>query len=362
MVRSSGPTKFVPAPFTPTIVHSAPLPTKSGRGGRGGRGGANGRGGHSSVSGAESRERADKPEKAVGLTQSTEDGGRGGSRGPGLGGRGTHHSGSRGGRRTGSVSSTTPRKDESPLNSLQDRKEPQPPANKVSGSVHENVVNSDPGTPAQAVELRQEVQNLNQRPEDEGAFIGQGVIPPQYIERPERVHGHSFTSANGQGYQRADGSNIPADGFPQGRSERGTVNARGGYKGRGNHYNTQHPHSSHSNTISTQPYQHHTQTQYPPHTPSYRGYSRGSRGQSGVSRGYHPPHYQPAVYPSQPYPPPYPYYDYNTNALNNPMNGVPLMNMNATNSPIGEEALAHRDYPHAKDYYANVLRDLTLQM
>ena len=38
-----------------------------------------------------------------------------------------------------------------------------------------------------------------------------------------------------------------------------------------------------------------------------------------------------------------------------------MMNINNGNNPIIED-VAQRDYPLAKDYYANVLRDVTTQM
>ena len=367
VVRSSGPTKFVPAPFTPTIVHNSPLPTKGGRGGRGGRGNTTGRGGNPSLGSAEGRQdKVDKSEKAVGtnsLPQSGEDRGRIGSRGNGLGARGNYHGSSRG-RRTGSVGSNSQRKVESPANPSQEKQESQQSAaSKVSSAASENTAEAASRTPSQPGEVQQEVPGAAQQPEDDGAFIGQGVIPPQYPERPERAHSHSFSTQNGQGYQKSDGSNTQAEGYPQGRHERGSVSARGGYRGRGNHYNTSHPHASHSNPIPGQAYQpHHNQGQYQPHTPTYRGYGRGSRGHSTASRGYH----QSYQFPNQQFPQPYPgYYEY-MNPMNNPMNSLPSMGMNNGSSPVlPDDPLAHRDYPHGPNahvYYANLLENVATQM
>jgi len=364
VIRSSGPTKFVPAPFTPTIVHNSPLPTKSGRGGRGGRGSTTGRGGNSSLGAADGR--VDKPEKGVGTNsfpQSGEDRGRVGSRGTGVGGRGNYRGSSKGGRRTGSVGSNSQRKIESPANPSQEKRESQQSvANKVSCAISENMVEPASRTPSQPGEVRQEVLNAAQQPEDDGAFIGQGVIPQQYPERTER---HSFSTQGGQGYQKADGSNTQAEGLPQGRSERASGSARGGYRGRVNHYNTPHPHASHSNSIPSQAYHpHHNQGQYPPHTQSYRAYGRGSRGHSTAPRGYHQP-YQPGSFPNQQFPQPYPYYEY-MNPMSNPMNSLPMMSMsNSSSPPVPDDPLAHRDYPHGPNahvYYANLLENVTTQM
>lgn len=371
VVRSSGPTKFVPAPFTPTIVHNSPLPTKGGRGGKGGRGSTTGRGGNLSLGAAEGRQdKVDKSEKAVGtnsLSQSGDDRGRVGSRGAGVSGRGNYHGSSRGGRRTGSVGSNSQRKAESPANPSQEKQESQQSViSKVSSAASDDTAEAAPKAPSQPGEVRQEVPNATQKPEDDGAFIGQGVIPPQYPERTERVHSHNFNTPNGQGYQKADSSNTQAEGYPQGRSERGSVSARGGYRGRGNHYNSQHPHASHSNSMPNQGYHpHHNQGQYPPHTQSYRGYGRGSRGHSTAPRGYHQS-YQPGAFSNQQFPQPYPgYYEYMT-PMNNPMNSLPSMSMNNGSSPpVLDDPLAHRDYPHGPNsqvYYASLLGDVATQM
>ncbi|KAF8422037.1 hypothetical protein EV426DRAFT_575423 [Tirmania nivea] len=372
VARSSGPTKFVPAPFTPTIVHNSPLPTKSGRGGRGGRGNTTGRGGNPSLGAAEGRQdKVDKSEKSAGansLPQIGEDRGRIGSRGNGLNVRGNYHGSSRGeGRRTGSVGSNPQRKIETPANSSQEKRDSkQPVASKVSSAVSENTPEAGFRAPSQPGEVRLEEPSAPQQPEDDGAFIGQGVIPPQYPERTKRVHSHSFSTPNGQCYQKVDGLNTQAEGYPQGRSERGSVSARGGYRGRGNHYNTSQPHASHSNSIPSQAYHpQHNQGQYPPHTQSYRGYGRGSRGHSTAPRGYHQS-YQSGAFPNQQFPQPYPgYYEY-MNPMNNLMNSLPSMNMNNGNSPpVPDDPLAHRDYPHglnAHIYYANVLENVATQM
>lgn len=386
VVRSSGPTKFVPAPFTPTIVHNSPLPTKNGRGGRGSRGSTTGRGGNPSLGAAEGRQdRNDKSEKTVGtnsLPQSGEDRGRTSGRGNGLGARGSYQGGSRGGRRTGSLGSNSQRKAESLVNPSQENRESsQSVASKVSSVVSEGTAEAASRPPSQPGEVRQELPNAAQQPEDDGAFIGQGVIPPQYPERTERIHSHTLSAPNGQGYQKAESPNTQMEGYHQGRSERGSISARGGYKVRGNHYNNSHHHGSHSNSIPSQAYHpHHNQGQYPPHTQSYRGYGRGSRGHSTSSRGYHQS-YQHGAFQNQQIPQPYPgYYEYTNptnptnltnpinpmNPMNNPMNSLSSMNMNnGSSAPVPDDPLAHRDYPHGPNahvYYANLLENVATQM
>lgn len=370
VVRSSGPTKFVPAPFTPTIVHNSPLPTKNGRGGRGGRGTTVGRGGNPSPGAAESRQdRTDKPEKTAGTNSLPQGGDDRGGRGNNT--RGSYNGNSRGGggRRTGSVGSNSQRKVEPLANPSQDKREsPQSIVSKVSSTASENTTEAVSRTPSQPGEVRQEAPNAAPQPEDDGAFIGQGVIPPQYPERTERIHSsHNLNTPNSQGYQKADSSNTQAEGYTHGRSERGSVSTRGGYRGRGNHNNTPHPHASHSNSIPSQAYHsHHNPGQYLPHPPSYRGYGRGSRGHSTSSRGYHQSYQQPAAFPNQQFSQPYPgYYEY-MNPMNNPMSSLPSMSMNNGSSPpVLDDPLAHRDYPHGPNshvYYANLLENVTTQM
>lgn len=363
VARSSGHTKFVPvpAPFLPKIVHNAPLPTKMGRGSRGGRG-ISGRG-TSSVSTGEGRaERPERPEKAPGagsVTQNSDDRERGGHRGFGYGPRGSYHNTSRGGRRTGSVGSSSQRKEESPVNPPQEKRDFQHSGNsKGAGACPEGGMGPVSGTASQSGEARKEEVAGKQSEHDDGAFVGQGVIPPQYVERS---HSHSLNTANGQAYQRPDPS-IHPDGYSQGRSERGSANSRGTFRGRGNHYNSQHHHSSHSSTINNQTYSPHNHTQYPSHNPSFRGYIRGR----SAARGYHQQPYPAVMYPSQPYPP-YPYFDYGLNpGVNSHIANVPMsivsVNTSNGNSNVMEEALAHRDYAQSKEFYSGIRREVATQM
>ncbi|KAF8474778.1 hypothetical protein BDZ91DRAFT_789049 [Kalaharituber pfeilii] len=380
ITRSSGPTKFVPAPFTPTIVHSAPLPTKSGRGGRGGRSGGLGRGGNTAASSGEGRhEKGDKSEKPVGGNSSTQttdtDRGRVSGRGAGYT-RGGHHGNTRGNRRTGSAGSNVPQKTISPVHQPRDKKEVDQSATvqSANGGI-DNSANSAP-SPSEAGVTRQETQKTTQGTDtDDGAFIGQGVIPPQYPERNDHVHNHSFDAANGQGSQRSDGPNVHLDAasmFPQSRSERVSASTRGGgYRGRGGHYVAQQQHhhhhhhhhhgphaSTHGNTIPNQPYQAHNAGQFPPQNQQYRGYSRG-RSHSGPGRGY-TQNYPNAVYhqqhqmqqsqqhqqqpqQAQYIAPGYAYYDYNSVA-------------------VIEDPLSHPQYSYHKEYFSDMLSQLTKQM
>ena len=363
VARSSGPTKFVPAPFTPTIVHNAPLPSKGGRGGRGARGGSTGRGGSASIPATDARnERAEKADKSVGtgpVSQPSEtERGRVGGRGTGYNGRGR-------GRRN-SVGSNVPRKASSPINPSQERKEgEQNTPNKGTNVIPENAQAPAASTSAQA-EVRQDTESSAPRADnDDGAFIGQGVIPPQYPERHERVHNHGFNGGSGQTYQRPDGANMHSEpaAYPQTRPERSSMGTRGGFRGRMSSFSHQHHHSSHSSThgnaMSTQSYHNQNPQPYSAHNSSYRGYGRGPRGHA-PTRGYNQP-YHPAIFSHQPFPPAYPYYDYSA-GTNVPALAAMTSNHGNTQIPGMDDPFAHRDYAYGKELYTPLLLQLTKQM
>ena len=252
-------------------------------------------------------------------------------------------------------------KAESSMNSPQGKRDSQQSGtNKGAGACPENAVGPVSGTASQSGEARREEEEVagKQSEHDDGAFVGQGVIPPQYVERS---HSHNLSTANGQTYQRPD-SSIHPDGYSQGRSERGSASSRGTFRGRGSPYNSQHHHPSHSSSIANQTYPPHNHTQYPSHNPSFRGYIRGR----GAARGYHQQPYPAIMYPSQPYPP-YPYFDYGLNpGVNSHVTNVPMsiVSVNTSNGSahVMEEALAHRDYTQSKEIYSGLLREVAVQM